>query len=230
MTDLKNVLRTTTDMTVYRKLKELSYHTSYSHQGRYYTLDEIARFDEIGLWACGDVHFSRHGTLIKTIRVLIDHSVRGYTLSELRSLLGVEVKASLLVIYNREDIRRERISGRYVYFSVQSENRRRQMLMRMEGCAAPTAADTESLMAHELRAAIVLFFSILDEQQRRLYAGLESLRIGRGGDAAISRFLGVDSHTVARGRKALLERDINIDRARRKGGGRSSAKKNAGDN
>ena len=230
MTDLKNTLCTSADMTVYRKLKELSYHSSYSHQGRYYTLDEIARFDDMGLWVYEDVHFSRHGTLIKTIRVLIDQSIRGYTLSELRSLLAVEVKESLLVLYNRDDIQRERICGRYVYFSNQSETRRRQMLMRMDGGAAPTAADTESLMAHELRAAIILFFSILDEQQRRLYAGLESLRIGRGGDAAISRFLGVDPHTVSRGRKALLERDINIDRARRKGGGRSSTKKNAGDN
>jgi hypothetical protein len=230
MTDLKSVLRTRTNMTVYRKLKELSYHTSYSHQGKYYTLDEIARFDEMGLWAYEDVHFSRHGTLIKTIRVLIDQSVRGYTLSELRSVLGVEVKESLLVLYNREDVQRERIAGRYVYFSVHSETQRRQMLMRMDGSAAPTTANTESLMAHELRAAIILFFSILDEQQRRLYAGLESLRIGRGGDATISRFLGVDPHTVSRGRKALLERDINIDRARRKGGGRSSAKKNAGNN
>ena len=37
-------------------------------------------------------------------------------------------------------------------------------------------------MSHELQAAIILFFSVLDEKQRRLYAGLESQKFGHGGD------------------------------------------------
>jgi hypothetical protein len=39
--ELKQALGTTVDSTVFRKLKELSYRSSYSHRGRYYTLDEI---------------------------------------------------------------------------------------------------------------------------------------------------------------------------------------------
>ncbi|RJR21948.1 MAG: hypothetical protein C4582_07150 [Desulfobacteraceae bacterium] len=50
MEQLKKALGTGADLTILRKLKELSYHTSYSHRGRYYTLEEIARFDELGLW------------------------------------------------------------------------------------------------------------------------------------------------------------------------------------
>jgi len=42
---LKQVLGTDADITVFRKLKELSYHTSYSHRGQFYTLAEIADFD-----------------------------------------------------------------------------------------------------------------------------------------------------------------------------------------
>jgi hypothetical protein len=38
-------------LTVFRKLKELGYRTSYSHRGRFYTLDRIARFDRQGLWS-----------------------------------------------------------------------------------------------------------------------------------------------------------------------------------
>ena len=45
--------------------------------------------------------------------------------------------------------------------------------------ALPEAA----FMPEELRASIVLFFSMLDEQTRCLYAGLEALKTGRGGDA-----------------------------------------------
>src|SRR5437660_12581278 len=39
---LKQLLGTEADITVFRKLKELSYRTSYSHRGSFYTLDEIA--------------------------------------------------------------------------------------------------------------------------------------------------------------------------------------------
>jgi hypothetical protein len=70
---------------------------------------------------------------------------------------------------------------------------------------------------------------LLDEKQRRLYAGLESLRIGRGGDAQIARTLDLDTHTVAKGRHQLLNRDLEIERVRRKGAGRPSIKKNSSD-
>ena len=60
--------------TVFRKLAELDYRTSYSHRGRYYTLEGIAEFDSLGLWTCDDVHFSRYGMLLATAARLIDVS------------------------------------------------------------------------------------------------------------------------------------------------------------
>ena len=78
-----------------------------------------------------------------------------------------------------------------------------------------------------MKAAIILFFGLLDERQRRLFAGLEALKIGRGGDARIAALLGVDPHTVARGRVELLGEDIDPTRVRRTGGGRAAAEKNS---
>ena len=82
----------------------------------------------------------------------------------------------------------------------------------------------------ELRAAIILFWSLLDEQQRRLYAGLESLKLGSGGDQQIADYLQLDSHTVAKGRRQLLAQDVMVDRIRKAGAGRKPAKKNARNN
>ena len=48
--------------TAFRKLRDLDARTSYSHRGGYYTLDELADFDEHGLWAFAGVRFSRAGT------------------------------------------------------------------------------------------------------------------------------------------------------------------------
>jgi hypothetical protein len=72
--------------------------------------------------------------------------------------------------------------------------------------ALPTVADTSVLEVSEkeLKASILLFFSLLDEQQRRLYAGLESLELGRSCDRQLADFLDLDPHTVARGRQQLL--------------------------
>jgi hypothetical protein len=77
----------------------------------------------------------------------------------------------------------------------------------------------------EMKAAIVLFFSMLDEKQRRLYAGLESLKLGYGGDQRIAAFLGMDPHTVAKGRRELIEQDFALDRIREAGGGRKPVEK-----
>jgi hypothetical protein len=55
MPDLKRALGTGVGLTVFRKLKELDYVTSYSHGGRFYTLREIARFGADGLWSCAPV-------------------------------------------------------------------------------------------------------------------------------------------------------------------------------
>ena len=51
MPKLMGAMGTNARRTVFHKLKELAYRTSYSHCGRYYTLDEGAEFDEQGLWS-----------------------------------------------------------------------------------------------------------------------------------------------------------------------------------
>ena len=71
--DLKEALGTNVDMTVFRKLRELTYRTSYSHRGKYYTLDEIACFNDRGLWFFRAAGFSVFGTLIRTAKAGIFH-------------------------------------------------------------------------------------------------------------------------------------------------------------
>jgi hypothetical protein len=228
MKQLKAALGTAVDMTVYRKLRLLAYLTSYSHQGKYYTLNELVRFDRLGLWKHQNARFSKYGTLINTAQALISLAEKGYSLSELRQVVGCEVKETLLVLVRQRHIHREVIDGQFVYFAASPEMQRKQHLARLK-VQPNLGVEGPELLAHEVRAAILLFVSLLDEKQRRLYAGLESLRIGRGGDAEIARILDLNVHTVAKGRHQLLDRDLEIERVRRKGGGRQSIKKNSSD-
>jgi hypothetical protein len=81
------------------------------------------------------------------------------------------------------------------------------------------------LAEDEAKAVVLLFISTLDERQRRLYAGLESLKLGYGGDHYIAELFGMDPHTVANGRNELIEGDWDDERLRAAGAGRPSTKK-----
>ena len=182
--ELKQALGTAVDVTVFRKLKPLDYLTSYSHRGRYYTLREIARFDDKGLWSQSDVWFSRFGTLLATAEAFVNRSPRGYFADELARALHVEVQDALHQLAQQRRVTRQIVSGLYLYTASDRAIQRGQLLTRRNVEAIPTVADASVLEVseEELKASILLFYSLLDEQQRRLYAGLESLKLGRGGD------------------------------------------------
>jgi len=228
MPELMVALGTAARRTVFRKLEQLLYRTSYSHRGRYYTLDEVAQFDARGLWAHREVWFSIYGTLLATAAALVAEAEGGYFVEELDNTLHVGTKDALRKLVGDAQLRRERVAGQFLYCAADAVRRRQQLLARRSLLAAPGVAgplpDT-ALMPDELRAAIVLFSSLLDEKQRRLYAGLEALKTGRGGDARIAEFLGLDVGTVARGRRELLEQDVEVERVRRAGGGRKAVEK-----
>jgi hypothetical protein len=225
--ELKQALGTPVDVTVFRKLKALDYLTSYSHRGRYYTLREIVRFDDRGLWSQEEVWFSRFGTLLSTAEAFVDRSLRGYFADELVPLLHVEVQDALHQLTQQGRVSRQIVSGRYLYTATNPNVQKRQLLARRTVEFLPTVPDVSALEVapEEVKAAILLFYSLLDEQQRRLYAGLESLKLGRGGDRQLADFLDLDPHTVARGRQQLLDQDVEVDRARRTGAGRKPLEK-----
>ncbi len=89
---LKKTVGTVADLTVFRKLRELDYCTSYSHRGRFYTLRELAEFDENGLWWIRSVGFSSRGTLVATAEGLLNASEAGYAVEELDAIVRVGSK------------------------------------------------------------------------------------------------------------------------------------------
>lgn len=228
MPELMAVLGTDAKRTVFRKLRELPYRTSYSHRGRYYTLDEVAEFDARGIWSHREVWFSVHGTLLSTTAAIVEVAERGHFVEELDNTLHVGTKDALRKLVRDARLARERLAGRYLYCAATIDRRRQQLLARRVLLAQPGVAGPlpeAAIMPDELRAAIVLFFSLLDEKQRRLYAGLEALKTGRGGDGRVAGLLGLDDGTVARGRRELLAQDVEVERIRRTGAGRKPVEK-----
>lgn len=212
---LKTALGTSVTLTVLRKLSPLGYRSSYSHCGAYYTLDSIAQYDELGLWSYGDIHFSRHGTLLHTAELLVTQSPAGYGVAELEAVVQVAAKDVLRQLVKAGRLHRREWEGRYWYGARDRTRRQEQWATRQ---AQQQAGD-------DLPAAKALFYSLLDEQQRRLYAGLESLQWGPGGQQRMARVFGLDVDTVARGQRELRRGQVLRGRVRQKGGGRPALEK-----
>lgn len=219
MPEMKAALGTKVDVTVFRKLAELPYRTSYSHRGGFYTLDSVAQFDARGLWRCRGASFSRQGTLLDTVEAFVSAAPAGYFAHELEALLHVSVQDALRQLVEQRRLHRQ-AEGRLYFYTARHRVRRQEQAAARQAPLQARGPDEE-----KLRAAIALFYSLLDEQQRRLYAGLESLKCGHGGDQQLAEWLGLDAATVARGRREILSGEVQHERVRRAGGGRPQAEK-----
>ncbi len=224
---LKHALGASSDLTVFRKLKALGYLSSYTHRGRFYTLRTIPRFDKDGLWSHAAVWFSRHRTLMATLEAWIPPAPQGWFAEDLADRLHVHVHDPLHELVRQGRVRRTAIAGRLLYTAAEARRSKDQIRARRTAQAVPLVTDASALHVSpdELKTAILLFYSLLDEQQRRLFAGLESIKLGLGGDTILAAFLHLDAHTVARGRQQLLDHDVAPGRVRRGGGGRPPAEK-----
>lgn len=117
---------------LFRDLTALGYLSSYTHAGRYYTLSNIARFDEQGLWFFHGIGFSRSGTLKNTLIELAHGSDAGQTHEELHALLHVRVHNTLLDLVSNQRIGRQRVEKLYLYVSAVVDHAAVQVARRRE--------------------------------------------------------------------------------------------------
>lgn len=226
MKQLKSILKTNASMTVYRKLESLNYLSSCSHSGKYYTLEGIPSFDQNGLWFNNSVLFSRYGTLIETVKNIVDESESGYNSLELESLLKVKPNEVLVKLIKRKQLSRTKLNGKFIYFTVAQNKSIRQELLRKQICSEQSLNQlTPDVLLNEIKASIILFYCTLNEKQRRIYAGLEALKLGSGGDKFISKLLNLNIKTVAKGRKELLGETFETNTVRSSGGGRKKKRR-----
>lgn len=225
---VKRVLGTSARRTAFRKLDLLQSRSSYSHAGQYYTLDDIAEYDAYGLWAFNKVCFSKFGSLVTTLEHLISVSHKGYLASELKLLLQVRVHNALTGLYLSGGVKREKIGKEYLYVSptkgsLQRESRKQAI---QQETLTKSEIGVDGLFFSELTDYLRTFLSILNEKQKRIFLGFESLKHGHGGDVLMEKLSGVNVKTIAKGRCELKSKNITPDRVRQAGAGRCSIKKN----
>lgn len=137
---LFTTLRTDSAMSVFRRLRDLGYRTSYSHARRYYTLEDIPEFDDSGLWQYQGVFFSKFGTLKDTLAHMVEASDAGHTHRELRARLRVHIHNTLLDLVNIKRVGRELLDGLFLYVSAEQERAATQVARRRQQSAAVVQA------------------------------------------------------------------------------------------
>ena len=94
-------------------------------------------------------------------------------------------------------------------------------------CQCPSCLHQTEHPDRLLHHRMNLLLSRLDEQQRRWYVALESMKVGYGGDRFLSQVTGMDVETIRRGRREL-EGSLQgrpTDRVRLPGAGRPPVEK-----
>jgi hypothetical protein len=143
-------------MTAFRYLRQIPYRRSYNHNGRYYCRHEPSRYDRLGLWSVGDVHFSLDGSLGKTVRRLVYEMDAGATHRELQERLRVRVHNTLLTLLRRGEIGRERLAQLYVYLHRDADIRAVQMQRRGALLDAGKTVRIETAVPDEIVIQVLL--------------------------------------------------------------------------
>lgn len=180
--------------TVRKRLKGWKSYTSYNHNGGYYTLPEVPQFDAVGLWKYRGVFFSRHGTFLRTVQYLVEHSEMGLDASEIGGVVGVPRRSFISRLPLMPEVVREKREGRYVYFSAEPERGERQKWLREESARRgvariPADAEAIAILADRMRHPD----SSYEQTMRRLRRS--GVRVGVGAIEALLAYHGIEKKT-----------------------------------
>lgn len=103
---------------VRRFLSRVGYYSSFTHNGRWYTLRSIPRFAADGLWFYRDIGFSRVGSLTNTLTDLISRSPAGMSAEMLGAKLRCRCHSVLVHLYRHGRLQRAKFGRAYIYFAV----------------------------------------------------------------------------------------------------------------
>jgi len=130
MNALFKTLKTKSRMSIFRRLKEIGYLSSYTHTGRYYTLAHIPQFDNHGLWFHQSVGFSQYGTLKTSVVELVERSSAGLTHLEFNHILRIRTHNTLLNRVRERRVSRQRLEKTFLYVSVDPDKATMQVAKR----------------------------------------------------------------------------------------------------
>jgi len=103
---------------VRRFLSATGYYSSFTHNGRWYTLRSIPRFGRDGLWFYNHIGFSRAGSLTNTLIALIARSPTGMSAEMLVEKLHCRCHGVLVNLCRNGRVQRQKMGRCHMYFAL----------------------------------------------------------------------------------------------------------------
>lgn len=143
--------------TARRSLKKWQTYTSYNHNGRFYTLPDIPEFDPFGLWKYEQIFFSKHGNLFKTVSHIVHESEAGLASYAIGEIVCLTPRSFLSKIDPVSwGMKREKVGGRFVYFSGESDRftqqwQNRERMVVTKPPRLPSDADSVIILVEKIK-------------------------------------------------------------------------------
>ena len=134
------------DRSAQRLLKKLGYYSSFTHNGKWYTLKHIPEFNKDGLWFYQGIGFSKCRNLTATILHLVENSVKGVTAGELSSRLSSSCPPILNKMYKASKLNRVKTQRGCVYISMHSAIKERQLNNLDKAAVLPNLSDSDKVI------------------------------------------------------------------------------------
>ncbi len=115
---------------VRRFLAKAGYYSSFTHNGRWYTLASIPSFGSDGLWFHENIGFSNAGSLTQTLVKLIERSRKGMTADQLGKKLRCRCHAVLVELFRKGRVQRQKYGRSYLYLAADPDTASRQHCIR----------------------------------------------------------------------------------------------------
>lgn len=137
----------------HRLLKTIGYYSSFTHNGKWYTLESIPVFDHNGLWFYQGFGFSLYRDLNATICHLIDNSSAGLTATYLSTTLSTQCPPILNRLYKANKIDRVKINRGFNYLSIDRTIKGRQIACfeKNQSIQRPSDTDTITVLVEFIR-------------------------------------------------------------------------------
>ena len=111
---------------VRRFLMAVGYYSSFTHNGKWYTLCSIPSFNREGLWFHHEIGFSRAGSLTKTLITLTANSPAGVTAEPLGEKLHCRCHAVLVQLHRKKKLQRQKAGRSFIYLAAEPRTVARQ--------------------------------------------------------------------------------------------------------
>lgn len=156
--DIDDLMKQTSSsrITVFRNLKEIGYTTSYNRNGKYYTLLEIAKFNESGIFDHKGILFFMDGGIQELVIKEIDSSEKGYTAEELSNKIRTRVSNQLHQFVRKNLLIRKKYADFYVYYSIDDTTQQKQISNREKELKIPSTKEDFEISSEKKTIRILL--------------------------------------------------------------------------